>query len=61
MLSLNVVWSLKDTADSRIYETQETYGKDLDDLLIYLSTFAPEFKDKTLKAVSVTCLDKVAN
>ena len=40
----NVVWSLKNTADSMIYETQETYGKDLDEALIYLSTFAPEFK-----------------
>lgn len=40
----NVVWSLKNTADFMIYETQETYGKDLDEALIYLSTFAPEFK-----------------
>ena len=34
----NVIWSLKNTADSMIYETQETYGKDLDEALIYLST-----------------------
>ena len=40
----NVVWSLKNTADFMIYETQETYGKDLDEALIYLSTFVPEFK-----------------
>jgi len=40
----NVVWSLKNTAEFMIYETQETYGKDLDEALIYLSTFAPEFK-----------------
>lgn len=40
----NVVWSLKNSADYMICETQVTYGKDLDEALIYLSTFAPEFK-----------------
>lgn len=40
----NVVWSLKNKADFMVCETQATYGKDLDEALIYLSTFASDFK-----------------